>query len=141
MAAVMAECLEQVVTTSLVEPDAVPAGVYQDARRFWSLALQATEASVPANPPASLNAYVIASDTLLQSSPEVPNTRDDIDRQLKRYETFLERLQQPGKLDHEEIRLATSLQGFFVRLKEEGESEAYTKSMYLEPVPTGFPLR
>jgi hypothetical protein len=141
MATVMAECLEEVAKNDRVSPNAIPVGVYHDALRFSDLALQATRASVPDNPPASLNAYVIASDVLRRSSQELPQTRDDINLQLKRYETFLQTLQTPRALDDDDRQLVNSLRTFFLRLKEEGESEAYTRTMHLESVPTGFPFR
>lgn len=141
MATVMAECLEHIAKAGQVGLNAVPAGVHQDALRFSNLALQATGTSVPDNPPASLNAYVIASDALLRSSQELSQTRDCIDFQLKRFEAFLEALQTPRDLDDDDKQLVDSLRTFFVRLKEEGESEAYTRTMYLEPVPTGYPFR
>jgi hypothetical protein len=140
MATVMAECLEQIASDGLVRANSIPAGVYRDALRFSTLVFQATGESVPDNPPASLNAYVIA-DALLRLPQEEPKTREQIDEQVKQYKTFLEGLQTPRKLADEDKRLADSLRSFFVRLKEEGESEAYAKTMHLEPVPTGFPFR
>jgi hypothetical protein len=142
MATVMAECLEKILAEDgIVCSDSVPAGVQQDALRFLKLVLEATGEGGPDNPPASLNAYVIASGALIQSSPEATRTRDEIDVQLKRYEALLEKLGTPGRLDGEDQALANSLRSFFLRLKEDGESEAYTKAVYLEGVPTGFPFR
>jgi hypothetical protein len=86
MATVMADCLAQISGTGSVGPNPVPAGVYQDALAFWKLALQATSGEVPDSLPA-LNAYVVASEALRASFEALP-TRDDIDKQLYRYETF-----------------------------------------------------
>jgi hypothetical protein len=141
MATVMAECLEEIAKTHRVPENAVPAGVYQDALEFAQLAVQATGTSVPDNPPASLNAYVIASDVLRGSSQESSQTSGDINEQLKRYEAFLRTLNSPRELNEDDIGIADPLRRFFVRLKEEGESEAYAKAMYLEPLPIGLPFR
>lgn len=141
MATVMAECLEEITKTNRIPTNLVPAGVYQDALAFSQLAVQAAGASVPDNPPASFNAYVIASEVLRRSSQELPQTREDINYRLERYETFLRTLDAPRELTDAEKELVASLIRFFARLKEEGEAEAYTKAMYLESVPTGFPLR
>jgi len=141
MAAVMAECLEEIAKTNRVQRSAVPAGVYLDALEFVQLAVQATGASVPDNPPASLNAYVIASDVLRESSQEPSQTSDDINDQLKRYEVFLQSLNNPRELNEDDGKVVDPLKRFFVRLKEEGDSEAYAKATYLDPAPLGFPFR
>ena len=141
MATVMAECLEEIAKIHRVPENAIPAGVYQDALDFAQLAVQATGTSIPDNPPASLNAYVIASDVLRWSSQESSQTSEEINKQLKLYETFLRSLEKPRELNDDEIRLVDSLGRFFVRLKEEGESEAYAKAMYLDPMPMGLPFR
>ena len=85
MATVMAECLENVARTNRIEPNEIPVGVYWDALEFSGLALQATGDAVPDNPPASINAYVIAADALRRSSRDLPRTREDIDHRLEEY--------------------------------------------------------
>jgi hypothetical protein len=141
MATVMAECLDEIAKTNRVSPNLVPAGVYQDALEFAQLAVQATRTSVPDNPPASLNAYVIASDVLRQSSQELSQTSEAINKQLKQYEEFLQSLKEPRELTDDDAKVVEPLKTFFVRLKEAGESEAYAKAMYLDPMPTGLPFR
>jgi hypothetical protein len=140
MATVMAECLENVARTNRIEPNEIPVGVYWDALEFSGLALQATGDAVPDNPPASINAYVIAADALRRSSRDLPRTREDIDHRLEEYAGFLRTLETPRELNQKESETVKSLRTFFSRLKEEGESEAYEKAVYLEPVPMGFPF-
>jgi hypothetical protein len=139
MATVMAECLDQIAQAGSINAKPVPPGVYRDALAFWELALQATSGAVPNNLPA-LNAYVVASEALRRSFQILPS-RDDIDKQLVKYETVLKALGTPRTLDVEETKVVTGLKTFFERLKEEGESEAYTQTMQLETGPIGFPFR
>jgi hypothetical protein len=139
MATVMADCLERISQAGRIETSAVPPGVFKDALAFWQLALQATSGAVPDNLPA-LNAYVIAFETLRWSLPASP-TREDIDKELVRYDAFLKTLGTPRALDVEDTQIVGALKSFFVHLKEEGECEAYTQTVQLETVPTGSPFR
>jgi hypothetical protein len=59
---------------------------------------------------------------------------------LEEYAGFLRTLETPRELNQKESETVKSLRTFFSRLKEEGESEAYEKAVYLEPVPMGFPF-
>jgi hypothetical protein len=139
MATVMVDSLEQILQAGRVGTTPVPPGVYKDVLAFWQLALQATSGVVPDNLPA-LNAYVVASEALRGSSHASP-TREDIDEHLVRYEAFLRGLETPKTLDPEGLKIVNDLKSFFVRLKEEGESEAYTQTMQIETLPIGFPFR
>jgi len=141
MAAAMADCLGAVVNAKQIPQDAVPLGVYHDALEFSRLALQATGSSIPDNPPASLNAYVIAADVLRRSSQELPHTREEVNSRLQQYVDFLQALQTPRSLTDDDRELADSLRSFFARLKEEGESEAYAQTLHFDPVSAGFPVR
>jgi hypothetical protein len=141
MATVMAECLDVAAKNNRVQPNAIPLGVYRDALAFSQLALEATGADIPDNPPASLNAYVIASDVLRRSSHQLFQTREDINRRLHRYEAFLRTLETPRELTEDDNEILNSLVAFFRRLKEEGESEAYAKALHLESTQAAFPLR
>lgn len=133
MATVMAERLDEAYRTNRIVAGSIPAGVYRDALAFSQLALQATGSSVPDNPPASLNAYVIASDVLRHSSHEPFPTSEDVNSQLQRYGTFLRSLSNASReVSSAERETLESLVAFFQCLKEEGESEAYSRTLHFE---------
>ena len=134
MSAVMAERLEKEIRTKLVEPEDVPKSVYKSALRFFRLVLQAAGDTIPENPPASLNAYVIATKAVKESSKPLPKTDQELETCLRGYLDFVERLQKPRKLTKEELETAKALQKFFLQLKQQGEAEAYESySQFQEP--------
>ena len=135
MAAVMAECLEKIAQTNRIEPNQAPLGVYYDAVEFSRLALQATGKLLPDNPPASINAYMIAADLMRKSSVDLSGSREDVDNRLEKYAAFVVSLNAPRELEPSDRELVDSLRIFFLRLKEEGESEAYEGAVHIEPVP------
>jgi hypothetical protein len=133
VATVMAECLEEATRSKQVRVGLVPRGVYSDAKEFFRLVLQSVGNGVPDNPPASLNAYVIAADALRNSSDSFPRTREELGQRLAHYSELIDHLGQPRNLTTEEIEIATSLKEFFERLAQAGESEVYERTVDLEP--------
>src|SRR5436309_2500997 len=83
VATVMADCLEEVARLRSTRSDLVPKRVYSDAKEFFRLVLQSVGSGVPDNPPASLNAYVIAADALRNSSNSFPQTRQELGTRLE----------------------------------------------------------
>ena len=138
MAAVMAECLQEIAQSNRIEAGQVPGGVFHDAVEFSDLALEATRSTTPDNPPASLNAYGIAADVIRMSSTELSRSRREVDQQLAQYGDFIKKMTQPRTLRDRERETAEQLRMFFLNLKEQGEAEAYENSVALGPVPIGL---
>jgi hypothetical protein len=136
MAGLMAKSLDLVVGARRVEPNQVPSGVYEDARKFFELVIEAT-GPLPANPPASLNAYRIAADAVRGSVSPVPKDRKELREHLTAYGSFIERLTHEGPLSNLEVATAERLRKFFARLKREGQAEAYERRIMFEPPPLG----
>ena len=131
MANVMSECLTRIVEARRIEEElgGIPRGVYRAAQEFFHLALQAVGDALPDDPPASVNAYLVATDSARRSSTAVPQTNPALEDLLKKYASFLgDRLKQAGDLSESEVEIGTSLQGFFVRLAQDGDAEAYEGS-------------
>jgi len=127
MACVMAERLKKIGTLRKVERENVPKGIYTDVREFFHLVLQAVDDVLPDNPPASINAYVIALDAMtgaFQPLP-IPRTRHELKNCFEEYSRFTEALEQPHTLNDQEVQTAKSLEKFFLKLHQDGESEAY----------------
>ena len=132
MATVMSERLARAVHTKKLSPSDIPVGVYRDAVEFANLALQAAKGGLPDNPPASMNAYVIAADLVRSTSNQLAKTRADIDQCLGTYAEFLAKIVEPFDLNDAEVRTAEALRRFFLRLKQEGESQSYESAVYFE---------
>jgi hypothetical protein len=140
VATVLAECLERVAKTGRVQPDLVPKPVYKDVKEFFRLVLQSVGDEVPDDPPASLNAYAIAAEAIRRSSMQSPATREALGARLSEYARLVNRLSKPGELKENELEAVKSLQGFFVRLAQEGEAEVYETTFDLEPPFVAFSL-
>lgn len=141
MATVMAECLGDFLKEAKVEPAEIPPAVYEGAQEFFALVLQAAGDVFPENPPASINAYVIASDALRGVSKPYPATTQDLRVHLQEYSNFINALSKPHLLtEPEQIRLAGSLKEFFSRLAQDGETEVYERAVQFEPIPAGYRL-
>lgn len=141
MATVMAECLKKFVEDEEVRPDDIPPAVYDGAKEFFDLVLEAAGDVFPENPPASTNAYVIASEALRGASKPFPATTQDLRAELERYSQFVDDLAEPrdltGVADKE---MAEALKRFFLHLAEDGEAEVYEHSVRFEPMPAGYRL-
>jgi hypothetical protein len=139
MAAVMGECLEIISAKREVGAVHLPKGVYQDARRFFSLVMQSVQDNVDGNPPpGSMNAYAIAAYAVKESSAQPPSKLEELDDRLKEYSDLLTVLEHPKTLTEAEAEIAKSLSRFFRRLAELGESEIYEKTVDLEPALTSY---
>jgi hypothetical protein len=137
MATVMAECLDEITRTREIRPEKIPQGVFRDAKRFFTLVMQSVSADVPENPPASLNAYVIAAYAVKDSSEnQALMTLGDVGNRLEEYSKMLERLDKPATLDEQGARTAKDLQLFFRELAQAGEAEIYERTVDLEPALT-----
>ena len=134
MATVMADCLEQISISKQVRLNNIPSGVYRDAKSFFRLVMESVGKDVPENPPASLNAYVIAAYAVKESAEEEPETLDSLGEVLEDYSKLLDRLDKPGELDEHEVNTAKDLQQFFRELAQAGEAEIYERTVdYIEP--------
>jgi hypothetical protein len=140
MAAVMAHRLTRILEAKRVRPNDVPVGVHRDVQKFFHLVRQAAGNSLPQNPPASINAYVIASDAVRVASPSLPTSRQKLGDCFERYEQFVKGLNRPRALTVRDTRTAKNLLKFFLYLKQEGEAESYAKAFHQEEQPLGFPL-
>ena len=134
MATVMADCLEQISISKQVRLNNIPSGVYRDAKGFFRLVMESVGKDLPENPPASLNAYVIAAYAVKESAEEEPETLDSLGEVLEDYSKLLDRLDKPGELDEHEANTAKDLQQFFRELAQAGEAEIYERTVdYIEP--------
>jgi hypothetical protein len=130
MAGVMADRLQKIATLGRVEAGVIPGGIYNDARQLLRLVLQAADDGIPDNPPASINAYVIALDAMKGVSQSLPKTRRELKERLDEYLAFVCSLREQRTLAGKEVDIAKSLAQFFQKLHEDGESEAYERRVY-----------
>jgi len=139
MATVMAECLEKFVAEEEIRPDQIPPAIFDGAKEFFALVLEAAGDTFPENPPASINAYVIASEALRGASRPFPATSQDLRSELEEYSQFVDRLAEPQALTRvEDKEKAETLKKFFLHLAADGESEVYERSVRFEPMPAGY---
>ena len=138
MASVMATKLQKMVDAKRTLADQIPVGVYRDAREFYRLVLEAAGDDTPANPPASINAYVLAADAVRAARADA--SRADVEQTLGSQYTLLNNLQRSSVLSEDELKTLSSLRAFFLWLKEEGESEAYERGVGYE-LPAAFKAR
>ena len=138
MASVMAERLVQVVQAKHVESGIVPKGVHSDAKEFFRLVLQAAQDTFTENPPASINAYLIAADAVKGASQTIRGDHDEVRKCLEHYSEFVKQLETPHKLEEDEQKTAQELRNCFLRLQQEGENEAYERGVSSESLPIGL---
>lgn len=124
MAALTADCLEKVVRRKRIEFGVLQKGVHLDVLEFFRLVLPAAGELLPENPPASINAYIIAAKIVRKITPSATITHQEIEEIFKRYLQFCDRLQVPADLTDEEVETAENLRKFFIQLCREGENEA-----------------
>jgi hypothetical protein len=130
MAAVMASRLQKIARLKRVEAGDIPGGIYNDTRELFRLVLQAANDGVPDNPPASINAYVIALDAMKGVSQSFPKTRRELKERFDEYHAFVSSLREQRTLADKEVETAKSLAQFFQKLHQDGESEAYERRVY-----------
>jgi hypothetical protein len=139
MATVMADCLEEISRSKEIRPEKVPRGVYQDAKKFFQLVMESVGKDLPTNPPASLNAYVIAAYAVKDSSQEELKTLDALGDRLRAYNELLDSLDEVRELDGQEVQTAKNLQLFFRELAEAGEAQIYERTVdYFEPALSSY---
>lgn len=125
MAATLAEYLGNMLEGK-PQRASIPRGIYADAKQFFKLVEQALRRNgAPENPPASIKAYVVASDAARNASGPHPPSPQDIEKSLNMYIDLVNRLQNLQQLEGEDAHVAESLKKFFDQLYRDGESEAY----------------
>jgi hypothetical protein len=67
-------------------------------------------------------------------------SRTAVEQTLGRQQALLDDLGRPRPLSEEELKTLSSLQAFFLWLKQEGESDAYERGLGYD-VPVGFKTR
>jgi hypothetical protein len=139
MATVMADCLEDISRSKEIRPEKVPQGVYRDAKKFFELVMQSVSKDLPENPPASLNAYVIAAYAVKDSSQDELTTLKDLGDRLDGYSKLLHRLNKADNLDEQDVQTAKDLKQFFRELAQAGEAQIYERAVdYLEPALSSY---
>ena len=132
MAKVMSRRLEQSISFNRIDGDAFPKGVYEDSLKFFNLVLGAIEEGGSANPPASINAYAIASEAVRGTSTTFPFTLDKLKDVLKDYAVFNTSLRNSRPLEESERKTAMELSKFFCQLSRDGDNERYEDLVGLE---------
>jgi hypothetical protein len=135
MAAVMAEQLQETIQLRRIDPERIPKGVYRDALQFFGLVLGAVGDSAPENPPASINAYLVAADVVRGSSRPTPISRQDLKALLGKYSSFVDALARSRQLGEEEVVTAIGVKEFFEQLHREAEASEYERVVRLDRVP------
>lgn len=130
MAREMSNHLESVVHSKSIQGN-VPRGVYYSALEFFKLVVPVVSHQVPENPPASMNAYMIAADVVRNSPGDRGIKRNDLGDRLRGYLDLVKRLDSPGTLNDEEVKRAQGLKCFFSKLAQKGETSAYEEAMGL----------
>jgi hypothetical protein len=140
-ATVMATRLDSFIKSREVVSDEIPEGVYNGVKEFFALVMGATGDNRPKSPPASVNAYVIATDALKGSLRPFPETSQDLLARLNKYSKFINGLDQTHSIaDADELETATSLRDFFRSLAQDGEAEAYMQTIQANHTSPGFPF-
>jgi hypothetical protein len=140
MATVMATRLERFIQSREVTPSDIPEGVYLGAMEFFDLVLGAA-GEAASYPPASVNAFLIATDVLRGSLRPFPKTSQDLKEKFVKYAKFVQGLNQAHSVtDDDEFETATSLRDFFLSLAQDGEAEQYMQTIQANHTSPGFPF-
>ncbi len=116
MALVIANRLQKFFEEKYIDSNEIPGAVLQEAKIFFSLALD--ERGESGNPEESANVGAIAAHVM----PQIHLlASDQFDAKLKRYADFLNQIGQRRTLDGEEIKTAEELFKFFLGLHKFGE--------------------
>ncbi len=124
VAAVMAEVLRVAVQKNSLKKTDIPTGVLADALRFSKLVLEKFELPASSNPPATLNAYIMAMKVTervtgrYRGAPLLAGCRLIVD---------LERVD--GLSGSEILPTIDFMARFFLELHKMGEEERYEKAM------------
>lgn len=139
-ASIMTDRLTHILSAKQVKYDDVPAGVQKSAQRFFRLVRQAARSTTPKSGPASISAYIIASDAMRIASPSFPKSKQLLGKRFEQYDDFLRSFKRPHRLTVEEMKTAKDLRKFFQYLKQEGEAEDYAKAFHRDESSPGFPI-
>lgn len=120
MAAVMANSLDEILSVERSSATSIPRGVYEDAKRFFTLALQSRGDNLADDPPLSMNVYATAVDV---ANSLAHGSVTEVDDRLQRYATFLTGLEVPHPLSDEE-RGGSELKGLFSSPALRGRDES-----------------
>ncbi len=128
MARVMAEVLNRAVQKSCLVKTDIPVGVLYDAAQLSGLILeeamfQETASLVPSNPPATINAYVIAKRAVGRVIGHYPNKKDT-KLLISGCRLVVDFANQSGKWRNPEaLRIIDFMSKFFHELSKMGEEE------------------
>jgi hypothetical protein len=125
MAKELARIIGGIVVQKRVDVNSVPNSLYIDAKEFFELVSQYLEEGVPRNPPASANAYMIATRAIRIASQ--PQSRAAIRQSLGDYLKFFNNIKKAGALDESQLEIAVSLQKFLDQLYRDGQAESYVE--------------
>lgn len=135
MAEVLATRLGDAVSKGKIDLKKIPRGILKEAQEFFGLVIQAIGDNLPDNPPASMNAYVIAADTVKCSPETNAESAIEIDIRLKAYHQFLTQLTDSGDLSGRQLQTAKDLRDFFIHLQLKGQSAMYESAIELDVPP------
>ena len=140
MATVMATRLESFIERREVISDEIPEGVYNGVKEFFGLVMGVAGDKRPKSLPASVNAYVIATDALRGSLKPFPESQDLLAK-LDKYFSFINGLDLSHSIaDSDELETAISLRDFFRSLAQDGEAELYMQKIQDNHTSPGFPF-
>lgn len=125
-AAVAADRLDKLISEQRVTKDLIPEGVYRGIKRFFTLVLNPDGNQIPS---ANIANCLIAANTVAQSAEKAPRNLQEFAEVMKGYSLFIDRLTEERTLSPDELRKARELMRFFKRLEQDGETEAYEKSV------------
>jgi len=120
MANAMVKCLDRIIIKAELK---IPLGVLHDAKKFFKIVLgQKTGDTMFDNPPARLNAHVIAWDVLKNRPDQISRTKKWADVHFRRFAKLLEKLGEPVALDEKDKKTVYDLRDFFAALVAAGKS-------------------
>lgn len=112
----MAAIMERRLESPESELSDIPAGILADAQKFLDFALDKI-----ANPPACINAFVLASTVCLRAIPGLKQHNPTIRQQLNVFSVLLKKLED-NEYAAEDYPQFETLAAFFHELRMEGES-------------------
>jgi len=126
MATVMCRSLDKIIAKQRVDDDDLPKGVLAGARDFFHSVRMVISGQMGENPPATLNAYVIAADV---ATPIAQEGHEGLDQRLERFAALVDRLGGRVSLSDDEVVTASDLRSFFARLQHIGDIEEYERQV------------
>ncbi|MBK9156426.1 MAG: hypothetical protein IPM25_19830 [Chloracidobacterium sp.] len=139
MADVMARALRIAAENRRFEAKSIPLGVFDDSKEFFELVLGATgDNKVPSNPPASINAFVMASDAVRGFTLKSRLPRNELHQLLRRFARFNKTLVKTREFDEKDTQTACELAKFFYQIALTGDEEEYVSAVGIDPVSFGM---